>query len=370
MGVQPIAVPPGLATVINAASDKSNVDFDYMLQTAMRESSLNPEAKAPTSSAVGLFQFLESTWLQVMKEQGPRLGYQQYADAIAKTSDGDYVIKDKDLRAKILKLREDPQIAADLAAAFTQANGEYLTQKFGRMPSPGELYIAHFLGAQGAEKFFRAGLADADQTASKLFAKQAKANPSLFYDGKHARTIREVYRALVAQHTGGAPVVTPPTQVPTDDPKFLAQAMVAESNTRWSTEAVPSRFDQADMSFTALFSTEAAYAGRPLVPGSAPLAAIEAAAGDVAPLPGVAPNTPSWLDTHYRRLPAPEPLIPTVDPPLAGDLPLALVEPEVAVETASADSTIPRARVLMTSLGTGEGSTPFFTQLLAQPTEP
>ena len=83
MGVSPIAVPQGLAYVLNSAGDKSNVDFDYLLQTAVRESSLNPEAKAPSSSAVGLFQFLESTWLQVMKEQGPRLGYQKYADAIS-----------------------------------------------------------------------------------------------------------------------------------------------------------------------------------------------------------------------------------------------------------------------------------------------
>ncbi len=83
MGVAPIAVPQGLAYVLNSAGDKSNVDFDYLLQTAIRESSLNPEAKAPTSSAVGLFQFLESTWLQAMKEQGPRLGYQKYADAIS-----------------------------------------------------------------------------------------------------------------------------------------------------------------------------------------------------------------------------------------------------------------------------------------------
>ena len=99
MDVQPIAVPQSLAAMISAAGDKSNVDFDYLLQTAMRESSLNPEAKAATSTAVGLFQFLKSTWLEVMKEEGPRLGYQQYADAITKTRDGDYYISDATTRA-------------------------------------------------------------------------------------------------------------------------------------------------------------------------------------------------------------------------------------------------------------------------------
>src|SRR5262245_29246429 len=126
MGVLPISVPQPLAYAIDTAGDKSDVDFDYLLQTAARESSLNPQAKASSSSATGLFQFLDSTWLRVMKQEGPRLGYQAYADAIQVDSDGDYFIADKALRAEVLKLREDPQVSADLAAAFTRSNGEYL----------------------------------------------------------------------------------------------------------------------------------------------------------------------------------------------------------------------------------------------------
>ncbi|NGP17856.1 transglycosylase SLT domain-containing protein [Devosia aurantiaca] len=203
MGVQPISVPQSVANALTAAGDRSGVDFSYLLQTAMRESSLNPGARASTSSAVGLFQFLESTWLQVMKQDGPRLGYGNYADRIEVTSSGDYVVRDAGVKAQILKLREDPQIAADLAAAFTRENGEYLRNSFGRMPSPGELYIAHFLGAQGAEKMFRAGLQNPDQVAVNLFPRQAEANRSIFYDQSgHARTIRQVYQVLVAKHEG------------------------------------------------------------------------------------------------------------------------------------------------------------------------
>ncbi len=95
---------------------------------------------------------------------------------------GDYQVSDPQARAQILKLREDPQIAADLAAAFTKSNGDYLQAKFGRMPSAGELYIAHFLGAQGAEKMFNAGLQNPDQIAANLFPRQAEANRSIFYD--------------------------------------------------------------------------------------------------------------------------------------------------------------------------------------------
>jgi hypothetical protein len=264
MGVQPINVPPTLAYVLTSAGDRSGVDFDYLLQTAIRESSLNPTAKAQSSSATGLFQFIESTWLEVMKSDGPRLGYQTYADAITTDADGDYVIRDKELREDVLKLRENPQVAADLAAAFTRNNGTYLHERFGRMPSPGELYIAHFMGARGAEALFRAGLEDPDQIAAKLFPKQARANPTIFYELGEPRTIREVYRALVAKHIGA--VAT--------DSRFAVQQMTGEPPapapvapvSKWpDAEAVPSRFGPADMNFTTLFATEAEVAPRTLL---------------------------------------------------------------------------------------------------------
>lgn len=244
MNVESISVPQSLAYVLTAAGDKNGVDFDYLLQTAMRESSLNPQAKAQTSSAVGLFQFLESTWLQVMKQEGPRLGYGDIASNIERSSGGDYVVRDAATKAEILKLREDPQIAADLAAAFTKSNGDYLSQRFGRMPSAGELYIAHFLGAQGAERMFTAGLQDPDQIAANLFPRQADANRGIFYSGGQARTIREVYRVLVSKHEAGD------TNAPFAAQQLASQPAVA------ALPPVPSRFSPENMSFTGLFKNE------------------------------------------------------------------------------------------------------------------
>lgn len=247
MGVQPISISQGLANALTAAGNRSGVDFGYLLQTAMRESSLDPQARAGTSSAVGLFQFLEGTWLQVMKEDGPRLGYQQYADQITRTSNGDYVVADTAMRDRILGLRENPEIAADLAAAFTRSNGEYLRAAFGRMPSAGELYIAHFLGAQGAEKMFRAGLEHPDQRAVALFPRQASANRAIFYDRDgQARTIRQVYQVLVAKHEG-------------TNAAFTAQQMSGQEDAAAVKPAelpLPSRFSPENMSFTGLFKTE------------------------------------------------------------------------------------------------------------------
>lgn len=245
MGVQPISVPQSLASVLTAASDRNGVDFDYLLQTAIRESSLNPQAKAQTSSATGLFQFLEGTWLQVLKEEGPRLGYGDIASKITRSSGGDYSVADPTEKAAILEMRKDPQMAADLAGAFTKSNGEYLEARFGRRPSAGELYIAHFLGAQGAERMFTAGLQDPDQIAANLFPRQAAANPTIFYAGGEARTIRDVYRALVAKHEGAG------TNAP-----FVAQQMAGQPVVT-PPPVVPSRFSPANMSFTGLFKTEA-----------------------------------------------------------------------------------------------------------------
>ncbi|WEJ60079.1 transglycosylase SLT domain-containing protein [Devosia sp. FJ2-5-3] len=246
MGVQPISIPQNLASALTTAGNRSGVDFSYLLQTAMRESSLNPNARASTSSAVGLFQFLEGTWLQVLKTDGPRLGYGQYAAHIEVTSGGNYTISDPEKRREILALRENPQIASDLAAAFTRSNGDYLRERFGRNPSAGELYIAHFLGAQGAERMFQAGLQNPDQLAVEVFPRQADANRSIFYANGQPRTIREVYRVLVAKHQdiGNA--------------EFSAQQMAGQgSGAPVPAPVVPSRFSRENLTFTGLFKTEA-----------------------------------------------------------------------------------------------------------------
>ncbi|RDE10337.1 transglycosylase SLT domain-containing protein [Pelagibacterium lacus] len=247
--VSPIAdIPQAIAYALDRAGARNGVDFDYLLQTAMRESSLNPAAKARTSSASGLFQFIESTWLEVMKDHGPRLGYGDFADRIQE-ADGEFFVADAATRQQILDLRFDPQVSADLAAAFTRSNGEYLTQKFGRMPSPGELYIAHFLGRRGAERFFELGLQSPEANAASAFPRPAAANPTIFYHNGQPRSVREVYQVLVARHGGTGP----------SNAAFAAQQMASQG------PDLPSRVERdlgpvipPGVSFTSLFSTQAA----------------------------------------------------------------------------------------------------------------
>ncbi len=116
-----------VASAIRQAASATGTSFNYLLATAQVESGLNPQAGASTTSARGLFQFIEQTWLATMKESGAGLGYGRYADAITKTDSGRYVVQDPTMRSQILKLRNDPTANATMAGAFTKANAAALT---------------------------------------------------------------------------------------------------------------------------------------------------------------------------------------------------------------------------------------------------
>ena len=190
------------------ASTTTGTSFDYLLKTAARESSFQPAAQSKTSSATGLFQFVEQTWLETVKDSGGRHGLQSYADQIEKTATGKYRVSDPDLRQEILDLRKDPEISSRMAGEFTRKNAEFLSNRLGRDPMQGELYIAHFLGAQGASRLINSAQVSPESSAAQMFPAQAKANRSIFYDGAGSpRTLAQVYDVLVSKHDGAAAVM-------------------------------------------------------------------------------------------------------------------------------------------------------------------
>ena len=143
----------------------------------MRESNLNPNAKAKTSSATGLFQFIDQTWLGTMKQSGAGARLRQvrrrdHPDAVrAATRSADPAMRDE-----IMALRKDPTANAVMAGAFANANAKVLTDRLGRKPTDGELYMAHFLGASGAARFIRAAEAQPEREGGELFPRAAHAN--------------------------------------------------------------------------------------------------------------------------------------------------------------------------------------------------
>jgi len=187
---------------IRQASQATGSSFNYLLATAQVESGLNPHAGASTSSARGLFQFIDTTWLATMKQAGPALGYGRYADAISKSASGHYEVRDAALRSEILKLRSDPTANAVMAGAFTKANASALSNRLGRPPSEGELYIAHFLGAGGATRLIKLAATNPNATAADVFPHAAQANQSIFFDRTTgaARSVAQVRNILTARY--------------------------------------------------------------------------------------------------------------------------------------------------------------------------
>jgi len=199
MAVHPAATGggPQITGAIRQAAQSTGISFEYLLTTAQIESNMNPSAQASTSSAKGLYQFIDQTWLGTMKQDGAALGLGQYADAISRSSDGHYEVSDPAMRAAILRLRNDPQASAMLAGALTRNNAALVGSNIGRQPTNGELYIAHFLGADGAGKLINAASSRPQTSAAAMFPNAAAANRNIFYDHSgRARSVGEVYSKL------------------------------------------------------------------------------------------------------------------------------------------------------------------------------
>jgi hypothetical protein len=203
-GVDPARVR--VAGAIKQAAASSGMSFQYLLTTAKMESDFNPTSGASTSSAHGLFQFIDQTWLATVKEAGAQLGYGNYADQISKSSDGTYSVSDPTTRKSIMKLRDDPTVASEMAAALTQTNSFKLTGMIGRRPSDSELYMAHFMGVGGAAKLIANAEDNPQASAARLFPNAAAANRSIFYDRVtgRARSVSEVYSVLQQRYASAA----------------------------------------------------------------------------------------------------------------------------------------------------------------------
>lgn len=140
------------------------------------ESAGRPTAKAPTSSATGLFQFINATWLSFIRKYRP--------DLCAGKSD-----------AQILALRTDPAVSIEIGARFTEENAAGLGSGY----TDGDLYLAHFLGLGAARALLRA--APSTSTASLVSGAAISANASILR-GKTAAQVRSWAASRMAASGG------------------------------------------------------------------------------------------------------------------------------------------------------------------------
>lgn len=238
----------GVKSAIKKASDATGAGFSYLLKTAEKESSLKPDAQAPTSSAKGLYQFIDQTWLSVVKDEGPRYGLSSYSDAISRSSDGRLAVNDPSMRDTILNLRNDPHVSSLMAGAFTNRNANDLKSSIGRDPTEGELYMAHFLGSNGASKLISLARNTPSASAANAFPDAADANRRIFYDKTGAsRSVAEVYQLLSQwQDQTVAPVASASSSGAAPN---SAQQTIEQT---WS--SVPQAHPAANKPFHSLFS--------------------------------------------------------------------------------------------------------------------
>jgi len=186
------ATNPKLLSSVARGAQRTGTDFKHLLATAQIESGGDPAARALTSSAAGLFQFTEQTWLQAVQQHGARHGLDRAASSIQKTTGGRYTVSRDDARRDILALRHDETVSAAMAGELTRDNQAALTAELGRAPSGAELYLAHFLGAAGASRMLKAAAEPNPVPAAAVLPTAARANSSLFYRQGQAVTAQNL----------------------------------------------------------------------------------------------------------------------------------------------------------------------------------
>lgn len=190
-----------MQAAIARAAAATGVDFKYLMAQAKLESSLDPTAKAATSSAAGLYQFTQGTWLQTLDRHAERHGL-DWVDAAIQGGR----VADPARRAQIMSLRYDADTSAMMAAELAADNRAELTSVLGREPDASELYLAHFLGSAGAGQFLSALNSNPSQSAAAILPKAAAANRSIFYDGGVPRSVggvMDVIRGKVSRAMDG-----------------------------------------------------------------------------------------------------------------------------------------------------------------------
>jgi hypothetical protein len=188
-----------LAAVAEVAAVVTDADPVYLMALADKESNFVPHAESKMSSATGLYQFTDATWLETVKRVGPRYGMQHDADMI-RIVNGKPVVDDPEILKEILDRRSNPTIAAVMAAEKANYDKQRIERQLGHKLNHTQTYIAHLLGTGAAIQFLKLMKESPTTKAADAFPKAAPGNAPLFYrktaDGRVAFTIAEMYSLI------------------------------------------------------------------------------------------------------------------------------------------------------------------------------
>ncbi|HEX8417671.1 MAG TPA: transglycosylase SLT domain-containing protein [Methylobacterium sp.] len=183
----PMKIRRHLVQKIVRAAQAVQTDAVLLMAVADKESSFKTEVQAQTSSATGLFQFIERTWLGVMRDFGAKHGVAADAALVVAGENGKPTVTDPAERTRILEMRRDPYLSALMAGEMLKRDAARIALRIGRDLSLGEVYLAHFLGVEDAEDFL-AKVADKPKTAAaQMLPGPARANRAIFFAAQRGR---------------------------------------------------------------------------------------------------------------------------------------------------------------------------------------
>ncbi|PCI57085.1 MAG: hypothetical protein COB36_02105 [Alphaproteobacteria bacterium] len=184
---------PSLIDDIYEASTVTHIDFELLIITAMIESDLGRVTKSSTSSARGIFQYIEPTWLVLIKRYGSRIGQGDYTNSITINaesylpeiaSDSQFTIKD------ILTLRDNTKIASLIKAYQLKDEAKIVAKyKAGQRINATDHYIVHMLGLSQAHTFYALLKNESSNILANLeskgFKEAMRLNPTFFYNAQN-----------------------------------------------------------------------------------------------------------------------------------------------------------------------------------------
>ncbi len=177
----PMKIRRHIVQTIVRAAQAVQTDPVLLMAVADKESSFITAVQAKTSSATGLYQFIERTWLGVVRDFGPRYGLDKDAALITADANDRPTITDPTERARVLELRRDPYLSALMAGEMLKRDAARIASRIGRELSLGEVYLAHFLGPSDAEEFLSNVVNKPAAAAAALLPGPARANRSIFF---------------------------------------------------------------------------------------------------------------------------------------------------------------------------------------------
>mgnify|MGYP001548939877 CR=1 FL=1 len=191
-------IDSGVLAAIRLSSLRTGVDFSFLMELAEAESTFDSDSRALKSSAAGLYQFKEGTWLDTIKRHGAKYGIESYLSQVEYIVDSDGnrqpMISDPVVYRHVLDLRHNPRMSALMAAEYLKDNMRRLSSSIDVEPGRTEMYLTHFLGLSGTITFLELLDRNPDKVASDIFPGPAARNRNIFHaENRKPRTVAEVY---------------------------------------------------------------------------------------------------------------------------------------------------------------------------------